>query len=128
MPVLIDSCGWIEMAANGPLAREFADHLSQPEAVIVPTLVQYETYRWLCRTTKKANALRAPVLTLPLRVIPLTTGVALLAAELASTQGLAMADAVVLATGVSEAAPVVTCDADLAGIPGVTFLARPKQG
>ena len=37
---------------------------------------------------------------------------------------LAMADAIVYATAVSEGAKVLTCDADLADLPGVTYFKK----
>jgi len=42
---LIDTCGWIEELTAGPLAERFSPDLQHPEALIVPTVVQYELYK-----------------------------------------------------------------------------------
>jgi predicted nucleic acid-binding protein len=55
-------------------------------------------------------------------VIPLTESIALLAADLSLQHGLAMADAIVYATGRDQEAAVVTGDADLEGLPGVVYI------
>ena len=55
-------------------------------------------------------------------LIPLTESIALLAADLSLQYGLAMADAIVYATGRDQEAEVVTGDADLKGLPGVVYI------
>lgn len=55
-------------------------------------------------------------------VIALTESIALLAADLSLQHGLAMADAIVYATGRDQEAEVVTGDADLKGLPGVMYI------
>ena len=57
-------------------------------------------------------------------VVPLTSTIALTAADLGLEHGLAMADAVVYATGLLNEAPVVTSDRDFEGLPGVVYIAR----
>lgn len=121
---LVDSCGWIELAIDGPLAARFETYLARPADVVVPTIVQFEVYRWLLRETDEATAAEAPVLDPALHVAPLTTAIAVRAAELARAHGLAMADALVLATGQEVGAQVVTCDRAFERLPGVTYLSR----
>ena len=55
-------------------------------------------------------------------MILLTEPIALLAADLSVQHGLAMADAIVYATGRDQGAEVVTGDADLEGLPGVVYI------
>ncbi len=56
------------------------------------------------------------------RVVPLTSSIALMAADVSLRHGLAMADAIVYATALDEDAQVVTSDADLKNLTGVTYL------
>ena len=58
------------------------------------------------------------------RVVPLTTMIALTAADLGLEHGLAMADSVVYATARMNDADLITSDRDLAGLPGVIYLER----
>jgi predicted nucleic acid-binding protein len=55
-------------------------------------------------------------------VIPLTESIALLATDLSIQHGLAMANAIVYATGRDQKAEIVTGDADLEGLPGVVYI------
>lgn len=57
-------------------------------------------------------------------VIPLDTGIALLAADLHRAHRLATADAIVYATALQQGADLLTCDAHFEGLPEVTFLAK----
>jgi predicted nucleic acid-binding protein len=54
-------------------------------------------------------------------VVPMDTGIALLAAELHQRHRLATADAIVYATAQSRGADLLTCDAHFDGLPGVVF-------
>jgi predicted nucleic acid-binding protein len=60
-------------------------------------------------------------------VIPLTEALALEAADLSLEHGLAMADAMVYATGRNQGAEIVTTDADLGRLPGVVFFSKKKR-
>ena len=55
---------------------------------------------------------------------PLTEEIALTAADLSLELGLAMADAIVLATARLASAGLVTSDGDFASISGVTYLSK----
>ena len=55
-------------------------------------------------------------------MIALTELIPLLAADLSLEHGLAMADAIVYATGRDQEAEVVTGDGDLDGLPGVVYI------
>ena len=58
-------------------------------------------------------------------VVPLDESLALAAADTSLELGLAMADAVVYATALTEHATLVTSDADLQHLPSVQYLKRP---
>lgn len=57
-------------------------------------------------------------------VVPLTTPIALLAADLSSQHRMAMADALIYATARQESVVLVTCDRHFSGIPGVHYVAK----
>ena len=61
------------------------------------------------------------------QVVPLTDSIAFLAADLSLRHGLAMADAIVYATGLDQQAEVVTKDADLTDLPGVVYVIAPPS-
>lgn len=125
--ILVDTCGWIEWLADGPLSEVFSPYLADVSSLLVPTLVQFELYRWLCRERDETLALEAVGVTEQGRVVPLDTSLALFAADLAARHRLAMADACIYATARQNGAELVTADAHFAGLPGVVFLPK-KSG
>jgi predicted nucleic acid-binding protein len=120
--VLVDTCGWIEWLTDGPLADAFGPHLEQTDALLVPTLVQYELAKWITRERDETLALEVIGLTHQSRVVALDTSLALGAAALALEHRLAMADAVIYATARAHDATVVTSDAHFEHLSGVTYL------
>ena len=124
MKVLIDTCGWIEWLTDGPLAARFALYLGTPAEVVVPTIVQYELHKWICRERDLVTAAEVIGFTEEGEVIPLDTPLALLASKVATTHCLPMADAVVYATALHSAVDLVTCDAHFEALPGVTYFSR----
>jgi len=118
--VLVDTCGWIEWMMDSALAEAYAPHLAD-ESLVVPTLVQHELYRWLCRETDTATALAAIAATQQAKVVPLDTSLALLAADIGREHKLAMADAIIYATARQYHATLVTSDAHFESLPQVLF-------
>lgn len=121
---LVDTCGWIEWMTNSPLAKSYSRYLTSPDKLIVPTLVQHELYKWLCRETDQAIALSAIAATQTAKVIALDTSLALLAADTAREFRLATADAVIYATALQHDATLVTGDAHFSGLPRVKHLRK----
>jgi predicted nucleic acid-binding protein len=121
---LVDTCGWIEWMTNSPLAKSYSRYLTSPDKLIVPTLVQHELYKWLCRETDQAIALSAIAATQTAKVIALDTSLALLAADTAREFRLATADAVIYATALHHDATLVTGDAHFSGLPRVKHLLK----
>ena len=120
MLVLVDTCGWIEWLTDGVLADRFAPWFDEPGSIIVPTCLQYELYKWAKRERGEAHALEAVALTEQGQVEPLTTSLALHAADLALAHGLAFADALIYATARERNAELVTADDRFEQLPGVT--------
>ena len=121
---LVDTCGWIEWMIDTPLAKSYSRYLTSPEALIVPTLVQHELYKWVCREIDLTSALSAIAATRTATVVPLDTSLALLAADMAREFKLAMADAIIYATARQHRATLVTSDAHFADLPHVRYLPK----
>ena len=124
---LVDSSGWLEYFTNGPLADAYAQHLKTPERVLTPTVVVYEVYKLIKRDRSEEEALAATAQLGKTHVVPLTETIALTAADVSLTYRLAMADAIVYATALTAGAKLITSDADLAPLPGVTYLKKPGK-
>lgn len=124
MTHVVDTCGWIEWLVDGKLAENFASGLSDTGNLIVPTLVQFELYKWTMRERDEAAALGVIGLTEACQVQVLDTRIALLAAELATQHKLAMADAIIYATARAAGGILYTSDAHFSGLPDVCYWAK----
>ena len=123
---VVDSSGWLEYLADGPEADRFAEPLSQPQALIVPSLSVYEVFKRVLQQRDETAALQAAALMQQGRVIDLDSGLAIVAAKLAVDHRLPMADAVILATARRFGAVLWTLDADFEGIPGTRYFRRKR--
>lgn len=126
--IIVDSSGWLEFLTDGPLADQYAARLRRPAGVITPTIVMYEVYKHSKRLRGEDGALDAVAAMQKTRVIALNDELALVAADLSIEHKLPMADAIILATARLHEAEVVTSDVDFDGIPGVTYIPKPKDG
>jgi predicted nucleic acid-binding protein len=122
--IVVDSCGWIEVFADGPLAVSFAPYLRDLRSVVTPTIVVYEVYKKLKQTTSEDEALSAITVLNRTKIIPLSSEIALTAADLAIQYRLSMADALVLATGHFADADVVTSDRSFKDLPRVVYFPK----
>lgn len=124
MPVLVDTCGWIEWLTDGALADRFAPHLKHPEEVVVPTAIQFELYKWVKRERDEVTALEIIALTEQCHVVPLDTATALLAADLSLAHRLSFADALIYATAQQHSAVLVTSDDHFEKLAEVEFYGK----
>ena len=122
MTRVVDSSGWIEYLADGPLAAAFAPYLAPPEDVLTPAAVLYDVYRWARREGGDAPAMEAVAQLEQTRLVPADHIVAITAADLSIDHGLAAADALIYATARLEGCELVTADTDFRGLPGVTLI------
>ena len=122
MTRVVDSSGWIEYLADGPLAAAFAPYLAPPEDILTPAAVLYEVYRWARREGGDAPAMEAVAQLEQTRFVPADHIVAIVAADLSADRGLAAADAFIYATARLEGCELVTADTDFRGLPGVTLI------
>jgi len=122
--ILVDSSGWIEFYTAGTNAGRYGRYLRDPSAVVTPTVVLYEVYKLVKRERTEEEALLAAAQMQKTRVVPLSESLALAAADVSLEFRLAMADAIVYATARAEGAELVTGDADLRRLPGVTYVPK----
>lgn len=121
---VVDSSGWLEFVTDGPLAGKFAPYLETLNDVVTPSVVVYEIYKWIQRERSEQEALIVVAQIEKTRVVPLTTTVALTAADLSLEHGLAMADSIVYATALLNDAELVTSDKDFATLPRVVYFGK----
>jgi len=122
MAVLVDTCGWIEWLTDGLLAEEFGPWLQSSEGLLVPTCLQFELYKWVKRERGEPLALEVMALTEEAEVAPLTTAIALAAADWALEYRLSFADALIYATARQYDARLVTADDHFQDLPEVEYL------
>ncbi len=120
--ILIDSYGWIEYFVHGKFADRYGKYIEIKEELILPAIIIYEVYKKLKSQIGEELALEAYTEMLNARVIPLTEDIALKAADISLVSGLAMADAIIYATAMSNNAKLVTSDSHLKNLAGVTFI------
>lgn len=121
---LVDSSGWLEYLTDGPLADDYAEHLANLDEILTPTVVLFEVYKWVKRERSEEEALLVAAQVGKTRVVPLTTTIALTAADISLEYGLAMADSIVYTTAAANEAELVTSDRDFASLPGVIYLEK----
>lgn len=122
--MVIDSSGWIEYFADGPLADRYAAYIEGSQRIIVPTVIVYEVYKKILRDAGQEPAIEAMAVIRKMPVVPLTEELSLLVAEVSLKHRLPMADAIVYATAQANDALVVTSDQHFMGLPDVEFIAR----
>jgi toxin FitB len=124
--IVIDSSGWVEFFVDGPLSNAYAGRLRNLPAILTPVIVLYEVYKRLKRELSEDDAVVAVSAMQRTRIVPITSELALTAADLSLEHGLAMADAMILATARLYRAELVTSDRDFETVPGVTYLPKPS--
>ena len=122
--ILVDTCGWIEWLTDGSLADRYAPCFEDVAQSIVPTSVQFELYKWVARKEGEQHALESVALTEQALVVPLSTPIALLAADLSIAHQLSFADAIIYATARFHHAELITSDSHFEGLQGVTFFKK----
>jgi len=124
MEVLVDTCGWIEWLTDGILSDRFEPFLADLQSLIVPTCLQFELYKWVKRERNETLAMEVMALTNQTQVIPLTTALALYAADLSLAHRLSFADALIYATARHYEVTLVTSDDHFAGLADVTYIPK----
>ncbi|MCY7332335.1 MAG: type II toxin-antitoxin system VapC family toxin [Pseudanabaena sp. CAN_BIN31] len=106
------------------MADEFAPYLSDLHNLIVPTSIQYELHKWICRERDKELAMEVIALTQQANVVSLTESLALLASELSQKYKLSFADSIIYATAQQEKVKLITADDHFENLPDVIYFAK----
>jgi len=124
--ILIDSYGWIEYFAEGPLADSYAPSIEKAnvENTITPTIVVYEVYRKIKNTKGEQKALEAYAQISRTKIIELNSPLSLEAADISLTTKLGMADSIIVATAKTYNAEIITSDKHLKNIKAVKFISK----
>jgi toxin FitB len=123
---LLDSSGWIEYFANGPNAERFAPVVADTSALLVPTIVLHEVFRWADREGGELAAQRCVLAMQAGTVVPLDADLAIAAARLSRRHKLPTADSIIYATAQSRGAIVWTQDDDFTTLPGVRYFPKAR--
>ena len=118
---LVDSCGWLEYFAGGPLSDFYARPLEGASGLIVPTICLYEVFKKVAAERGEEAALLVSARMQACTVVPLEAGTALLAARISASLKLPMADSILLASAREHHAILWTHDSHFRGMPGVRF-------
>ena len=120
---LVDSSGWLEYFADGPLAGKFSAPLQDTPSLIVPTVCLYEVFKVVLRERNEDEAFQSIALMSQANVIELSTDIAIHAAKISHSQKIPMADSIILGTAMIHDATVWTKDDDFKGMAGVKYFA-----
>ena len=123
---VVDTSAWIEWLTGSALGKRLGKLFPDKPQCIVPTIVQLELSKWLVRELGEYEADQVIAYTQKCVVVPLDTGIALLAADLHREHKLATADALVYATARRQGAALLTCDAHFEGLPDVALFDKTK--
>ena len=127
--IAFDSSVWIEVWKRAEVRDQIrtivVERGGDPERIVVPAPVAFETYRWLVRHLDDEDEIDALAGTMDRHDhVAMDMHLARLAAVTSITTGLAAADATILAAARSRHAHLLTYDSDFSGIPDVTVLPR----
>lgn len=124
MKVIVDTCGWIEWLTDGVLADKFSPYLNNLDDLIVPTSIQYELHKWICREQNETLAIEVIALTQQAYVMAFSESLALLASELSQKYKLSFADAIIYATAQQEKIELITADDHFENLPNVRYFSK----
>lgn len=124
---IVDSSGWIEYFVDGPNADKFAEAIEDISNLAIPSIIFTEVYRWMLRNSSEAEALNVLAVMRQARVIDLDAFHAVTAAELSHRLKLPLADGIIYTTAKQCGADLLTQDADMEGLDGVTYIAHPNR-
>ena len=121
---VVDTSAWIEYLSETPCGDRIDAELPRRDAWLVPTIVQLELTKCLCRTRGDAVAKAVMAFYDTFVVADLDTEIAISAAGFSVAHKLATADAIVYATAQVYGADVLTCDRHFEHLPGVRFIPK----
>ncbi len=122
--IIVDSCGWLEWFTDGELANQYKEYIANPENTLMPVIILYEVYKILKREVGEEKALIAVGYMQRSSIIAFDDTLALAAADIALSENLAMADAIIVATSRSHNCKIITSDADLKNQINVDYIPK----
>lgn len=120
---LVDSSGWIEYLAGGPSANLFAAAIESEPGPVVSALSLTEVYEHVIRHYGRPAALKVGAAMRRGRIVEVSSGIALHAAELSVEHDLPSAHGIILATARSLDAQLWTQDERFRGLDRVALVA-----
>ena len=121
---VVDSSGWLEYLADGPIADFFAPSIQSISSLIVPTLGLYEIFKRILQQRGDSDALQAVALMQQGTLVELTAPIALSAARISHDEKIPMADSVMLASARAFGATLWSQDSDFENISDVKYIAK----
>ena len=122
--IIVDSCGWLEWFSDGRLADKYKKYLVDPDDILMPVIILYEVYKILKREVGEEKALLATGYMKTSRLVPFDDTLALVAADIALQEKLAMADAIIVAVSRVYNCRIISSDADLKGQSNVVYIPK----
>jgi toxin FitB len=92
--------------------------------VLTPTIALYEVYKWIKRERSEEEALQAVATMKKTRIVELSEELALSAADLSLSHGLAMAHSMMLAIARANNVQLATTDSGFEDIAGVILFSK----
>jgi len=121
---VVDTSAWIEWLIDTPVGKTVGRQLPEESQWVVPTIIQLELTKWLTREIGEQKADQIIAFTEKCVVVPLTTRIALLAADLSRMHQLATADAIVYATAREYGVDLLTCDSHFKGLTQIMLISK----
>lgn len=121
---VVDTSAWIEWLIDTPVGKTVGRQLPEVSQWVVPTIIQLELTKWLTREIGEEKADQIIAFTEKCVVVPLTTRIALLAADLSRMHQLATADAIVYATAREYGADLLTCDSHFKDLTQIMLISK----
>lgn len=125
-PHILDSSAWLECLEDGPNSKHFAPVLRKLPDIIIPSVVITEVrkvalrQRTIQQAEEVTRAMQSGI------VVPIDEQIAVTAANLSLKHKLPLADSLIYATALFQAATLWTQDADFEGLPHVKYFPKIK--
>lgn len=126
MKNVVDSSIWLEWLTNRLPLPEYDQLITDTPSLIVPTIVVYEVHRVIASRISVQAADDLVYFMQQGTLVALDASLALKASDIARTNKLAVADAIIYATALSAGATLWTQDAHFEGLPGVKYFPKPS--
>ena len=121
---LVDSSCWIEYLTGSAIGAAVADAVEDTDLLVVPSICLYEVYRKLAGEKSEAYAAEVVSYMQNGRVVALDAALGVFAAKVSREYRLSVADSIIYATAIQNAATLWTSDRHFQDIRGVRYLEK----